>query len=189
MKIKGSLKLFEFLQIITPATFDSEVFENILTTIGKKPAKKLDGKAIPDNLDKITFGQYVDLQVLKTNEDTIFKPAEIIMGVKRERLLQCSIYEVFSFVLFIKKEIERIVKLWKKIKYHPSPEELKAGSGKINHGFFGMADWYAKRMGITDQQIVFDTVPWITLYMCMKMDNDNIGFEKRYRKILSEKKK
>jgi len=188
MKITKKTKFIEFLQLVDILKLGENEFNEILKKVEKNRAETIAGRIIPPDLDKITLGQLVDLQEIKSNEGFIFEPPRIILNIEREELLQCTVYEVFSFVSFIKAEVERIVKLWGKIKYKPSPEEVKAGINDINHGFFGTADWYARRMGIPDQQTVFDTVSWMKVYMCICMDNDNIKFEKKYRKILNNKK-
>jgi hypothetical protein len=188
MKIAKKTKFIEFLNIVDVFKLGEKEFNEILKKVEKDRGKTIAGKPIPENLDKITLGQLVDIQNIKTTEDFIFKPAEIL-GITRDEMLQCTVHEVFSIVSFVRSEIERIVKLWDEIKYKPSPEEVQAGIGKINHGFFGTADWYARRMGYQDQQIVFDTVSWMKIYMCIKMDNENMKFEKKYREVLNKKKK
>ena len=188
MKITKKTKFSEFLQLADTFNLGENEFNEILKKVEKNRAETIAGRIIPHNLDKITLGQLVDLQNIKSDEDFIFSPPKIILNIKREELLQCTVYEVFSFVSFAKSEIERIIKLWDKIKYKPSSEEVQAGINKINHGIFGTADWYARRMGIPDQQTVFDTVSWSKVYACIKMDNENIRFEKKYREILNKKK-
>jgi hypothetical protein len=187
MKITKKTKFIEFLNLTNLFNLGEKEFSEILKKVEMDRSKTISGKKIPDNLDKITLGQLVDLQNIKTTEDFIFRPAEIILKLKKERVMECAVYEVFSLVSFVKKEIEKIVKLWDGIKYKPSPEEMQAGINKINHGFFGTADWYARRMGIPDQQTVFDTVSWMKIYMCIKMDNENVKFEKKYREVLNKK--
>ena len=187
MKITKLTKFSEFVQLVDIFKIGEKEFTAILKAVENDRSPKFAHKQVPESLDDITLGDLVDLQAMKTTDDFIFEPPKIILGLSKETILECTVYEVFSFVSFVKSEIERIVKLWDKIKYKPTPEELQAGINTINHGFFGIADWYARRMGITDQQAVFDTVKWLRVYTCIKNDNENSKFEKKYRDVLNNK--
>ena len=47
---------------------------------------------------------------------------------------------------------------------------------------FGILDWYAKRMGITNHDEVL-TVPWLRIYKCMDMDNKVEQYQRRLNEI------
>ena len=92
-----------------------------------------------------------------------------------------SAEEFFGFGYWILAELERISKLFERIKSIPTDEELQAGIESLNFGFFGTLDWYCKRMGITDHSDA-EKVPWIRLYKCMEIDSKTGVFT--YAKIL-----
>ena len=58
----------------------------------------------------------------------------------------------------------------------------------MNFGLFGLLDYYAQRMGITDHEEV-ERVPWIRVYKCLDMDAERTRFERRLRNILNKNKK
>ena len=64
----------------------------------------------------------------------------------------------------------------------PTAKEKQAGVEKLQFGLFGILDWYAKRMGITDHDDVL-TVPWLRIYKCMDMDNKVEQYQRRLNDI------
>lgn len=82
---------------------------------------------------------------------------------------------------FVKNEVNRVNSLFASIKPTHSSDEIAAGINDLNFGTFGVLDWYARRMGITNQDEVF-SVPWIRIYTCMKNDNEKNEYESRLHK-------
>jgi len=144
-------------------------------------------KKVPKNLNDLTFGQLAKIQSIKTVEDMLFVPLKVILDIDKEKVLECKAFDVIRFMLFVKKELLRIGKLFSEIKYRPSQEEIAAGINQIDNGIFGTIDWYARRMRITKHEEV-ELVPWVIVYKCMAIDNTNAMFEKKLREILSKKK-
>ena len=68
----------------------------------------------------------------------------------------------------------------------PTPEERRAGVDKLSFGLFGLVDYYATRMGITDHEQV-ESVPWVRVYKCLDMDAEKIRYERRLREIYQNK--
>ena len=68
---------------------------------------------------------------------------------------------------------------------NPTAEEIRAGINKMNFGVFGMIDWYARRMGITDHEEVM-SVPWVRVYKCLDMDSQTNEYHKRLTKIRND---
>ncbi len=137
----------------------------------------------------LKFRQLIDLQEkIKTFNDLLFVSFDVIHGLKQEDIINLSAFDCLKFALYTKSELERITKLFKAIEYKPTSEEIKAGIGKINHGFFGTIDWYARRMGISDHDQVVE-LNWVRIYECLKIDFDNNRFEKRYRQVVSQQQK
>ena len=89
---------------------------------------------------------------------------------------------------WVAREVERINKLFASASVPPTPEEKKAGYDRLNFGLFGLVDYYALRMGITDHEAV-ERVPWVRVYKCMDMDARRMVVERRLRKILMDTNK
>ena len=144
-------------------------------------------KTVPPDLDYLTFGELGKIQSIKTVEDMLFVPIKIILDIDKEKVLNCKAFDVIRFMLFVKKELERIGKLFSEIKYKPSAEEIQAGINQIDNGIFGIMDWYARRMGIINHEYI-ENISWLIIYKCMAIDNTNAKFEKKLREIYSKKK-
>ena len=84
--------------------------------------------------------------------------------------------------------MQRINKLFASTSVPPTAEEQQAGADSLNFGPFGLLDYYALRMGITDHEAV-EYVPWVRVYKCLDMDAMKMRYERRLRKILESKKK
>ncbi|MCL1933492.1 MAG: hypothetical protein FWF53_06765 [Candidatus Azobacteroides sp.] len=151
-----------------------------------EPPPYILNKPAPKNLNDLTFGQLIQIQSVKTIEDMLFVPLDVILNINKEKALTCKAFDIIRFMLFIQKELTRIGKLFSEIKYRPSAEEIQAGINQIDNGIFGTIDWYARRMGITDHSEV-ESIPWIRIYKCLEMDNKQALFEKKLREIYSKK--
>ena len=85
---------------------------------------------------------------------------------------------MFGFTNFVTDELKRINGLFKGIKVNYSKEEIAAGIRELDFGSFGVLDWYAKRMGITNQNEVRD-VAWVRIFQCMRNDCMRNNFERK----------
>lgn len=145
----------------------------------KRPAFLL-GKEVPENFNTITYGQLDDLSRAAESSDPAASSLSIIMGFEPKQIYSLNVWEVFGFVNFCRSELERINKLFKSIKPRFSAKEIAAGVKEMSFGTFGVVDWYARRMGITNQDEVF-SVAWVRIFTCMKNDNMQTEYEKRLR--------
>lgn len=146
----------------------------------------LSGKRVPDSLNDITIGQLIMLQYISTDADFMLKPASIIMGIQDDMLLKEQAEKVIGFSYWVAKELERINKLFKNTSIPPTQEEKQAGVEKLNFGSFGIIDWFAQRMGITDHSEV-ENVPWVRIYKCLDMDAKRFVYERRLREIYNKR--
>lgn len=146
----------------------------------------LSGKRVPDSLNDITIGQLIMLQYISTDADFMLKPASIIMGIHDDMLLKEQAEKVIGFSYWVAKELERINKLFKNTSIPPTQEEKHAGVEKLNFGSFGIIDWFAQRMGITDHSEV-ENVPWVRIYKCLDMDAKRFVYERRLREIYNKR--
>ena len=147
---------------------------------------KLDELRKPYQLGQY-MGELMQLQSIETEHDILFVPCTVLMGLSKRYISQLPASDVLGFVQWVAKEVERINKLFASTNVPPTPEEKQAGSELLNFGPFGMIDYYAQRMGITDHAEV-DSVPWVRVYKCLDMDAKRVRFERRLRNILSKKK-
>lgn len=146
----------------------------------KKPFS-LCGKELPGNLNAISYGMLDDLRTAATTEDPIGGCAKVLLGIDSNKLVTADVNDVFGFAAFVTKELEKINKLFSEIKHTYSKEEEAAGIHELDFGSFGVLDWYARRMGISNQNDVRD-VAWVRIYKCMKNDNMQSEFERRLHK-------
>jgi hypothetical protein len=65
---------------------------------------------------------------------------------------------------------------------------MRAGIDRLNFGVFGLIDWYARRMGITDHDEVLK-VPVLRVYQCLKMDKEQQEYENRLAKVIRGERK
>lgn len=148
-------------------------------------------KDVPDNLNLITFGQYSDLCDVMTEKDAdttkiFYEFARILLDIPASELGKSSVFDVFGFGTWVCKEVEKITKMFNSIKVEHSSEEIQAGVKRLQFGTFGILDWYARRMGITDQNVIND-IPWIRIYTCLKNDTDESAYQRRLHKIYNDK--
>lgn len=146
------------------------------------------GEKVPENLNTLSYGQLDDMRNINPeNEDVAYAMAEIIFG-KVIPLYEEDVNKVFGFMNFCKKELDRINNIFASIKPTYSSEERQAGVESLDFGSFGVLDWYAKRMGIANQNDVRG-VAWVRIFQCMKNDHEQNEFEKRLHDVYMGKAK
>ncbi len=170
----------EFL-VLLPCCVESHVEElRAKLSEAKRPAY-VNGRVVLSNLNMITYGQLDDLSRICEKDDPAVKVFSILLDIEALEVYQMNVFDVFGFVNFCRDEVNRINKLFSSIIPSRTTEELAAGVEELNFGTFGVVDWYARRMGITDQDEVY-SVPWVRIYTCMKNDNEQAEYEKRLNK-------
>ena len=154
--------------------------------LSKQPRPEyLCGERVPESLNLLTYGQLDDMRNITDKKDIAYQLSYIVFG-KTLNLLDEDVNKVFGFVNFCASEVERINKLFSSLKHDYSAEERQAGVESLNFGSFGVLDWYAKRMGITNQNDVRD-VAWVRIFKCMQNDHAQQEFEKRLQDIYMKK--
>lgn len=142
----------------------------------------------PDTLNDLSMGELMQLQAISTERDTLFVPCCVLLGMFESDVLKADAQEVIGFINWVAREVQRINKLFASTSVPPTAEEQQAGADSLNFGPFGLLDYYALRMGITDHEAV-EYVPWVRVYKCLDMDARKMKYERRLRKILESKKK
>lgn len=143
------------------------------------------GVTTPETLNELTIGQLIDLSGI-SDFDGMHTICQVILNLTPEQTDEALATEVVRFVGWVLGEVEKINKLFESASPKPTDEEVRAGINKLNFGLFGMIDYYALRMGITDHDEVLN-VKWMRIYKCIDMDNKKALFQKRYQEeILNE---
>lgn len=177
IKQNVNIKLKEWLILAKHGRFVEEV------DVKNLPRPSRVGKnEVPADLNGLTLGQLLQLQEMSTERDTFFVPCRVLFGMKDEEVAECRALEVVCFASWVAREVERIGKLFEKCHNEPRPQEVRAGIHRLNFGIFGMIDWYARRMGITDHEEV-ERVPWVRVYKCMQMDSETDAFNRRLNEV------
>ena len=142
----------------------------------------------PSTLNDLTLGELMQLQGISSEREMILVPCRVLLGLDERKVMRSEAYDVLAFVFWAAREVERINKLFASTNVPPTPEEKQAGADKMNFGMFGLIDYYAQRMGITDHEAV-EYVPWVRVYKCLDMDAQRIRMDRRLRKVLERRKK
>jgi hypothetical protein len=138
-------------------------------------------KKCPENLNELTIGQLIELGQVD-GADTDYRIAEIVLGYDKPTTDKCRAVEVVPFLSWVGSEVKKINRLFETISHKPTAKERQAGVDKLQFGLFGMLDWFAKRMGITNHDDVLG-VPWLRIYKCMDMDNQTQQYQQRLNDI------
>lgn len=139
------------------------------------------GKEVPKDLFAISYGKLDELRNAASAEDPAAECLRILLGINPVEVYRLNVFDVFGFMHFCKDQIEKINKLFSSLKVNYSSEELSAGVKDLQFGPFGVLDWYARRMGITNQNEVRE-VAWVRIYNCMKNDTEQNNYERRLHK-------
>ena len=143
---------------------------------------------VPTTLNELTIGQIIELSELKDDNESLYKICEIVLGMERKAVRNARAVDVVRFIGWVYDEVERINKLFSKTDNKPTAREQRAGIERLRFGLFGLLDWYAVRMGITNPDDVLP-VPWMRIYKCMQMDNEKRAYEIRLNKVAAEEMK
>lgn len=146
------------------------------------------GKETPDTINDINMGDLIQLQEIKNELELLFVPCRVLLSLTDEQVSEEEYDVVLSYSCWVAKEVQRVNKLFASTSVPPTAEEKQAGADRMNFGSFGIVDWYAQRMRITNHEEV-ERVAWVIVYKCMDMDAQNMRYQKRLRKILSKKNK
>lgn len=176
----GSISYGEFLVLIQCCKEEHQMELMEILSNAPKP-DYISGMEVMSNLNMITYGELDDLSRIGSNDDPGAKILNILLDIDPVDAYQINVFDVFGFLNFVKEEVLRINTLFANIKATHTSEEVAAGIENLNFGTFGVVDWYARRMGITNHDEVY-SIPWIRIYTCMKNDNEKSEYESRLHK-------
>ena len=142
---------------------------------------KIGQKQAPQDLNDITLGQLIQLQSIGAEKGVFVAIAVVLLKKPEAWVLDAPALPMLGLRNMVVAEQDRIAGLFKMLEREPDAAEVMAGIDKLNFGMFGLADWYAKRMGIQDHDTVFDT-PWIRIWQCRKNDIEQGEYQERLHK-------
>lgn len=143
-------------------------------------------RLVPDDLSEMTLGQMMELQECDGARDMFYRTCRVLLGMEKDEVDESLAVEVVAFTGWVAGRIIQINKLFNGVKLEPTDDQVQAGISKMNFGIFGIVDWYAKRMGITDHEQVFG-VSWMRIYKCLEIDTRTEQFNRRLHKVMSSK--
>ena len=97
--------------------------------------------------------------------------------------------EKISFIIWINEQLERIFKIEEQfLQSEPEPELIASGIDRLNEfGINPLMEKIAKDWNKTPEEI--EQYPYFKIYQKIKMDKVQSEINKRYQKIIEEKKK
>lgn len=172
-----------FKDWLTLALMSADLSGLQLATLSRPPF--VGDKETPEDLNAMTLGQMVTLSECGDGREVFYVVCETLLGMSREETGEARAVDVVRFCGWVVGQIKKINALFDKAKGKPTEKELQAGVNKLQFGIFGLVDWYARRMGITDHEDVM-RVPWGRVWQCLDMDTKTREYEKRYNDILAD---
>ena len=142
---------------------------------------KIGRKQAPQDLNDITLGQLIQLQSISAEKGVFAAVAVVLLGKPETWALEAPALPMLGLRNMAVAEQDRIAGLFRMLEREPDAAEVMAGIDKLNFGMFGLADWYAKRMGIQNHDTVFET-PWIRIWQCRKNDIEQGEYQERLQK-------
>lgn len=144
------------------------------------------GVRVPETLNGLSLEQLARLWEVRMTRDLFLLAGEVLLGKGEEEVLRAPVLPMVGLCNRVARELGRITELWHAIPSSHTPEEVQAGCQRLQFGVFGIADWYARRMGITNHDDAFAT-PWVRVYTCMRNDAEEAQYRKRLNEILTHK--
>lgn len=143
---------------------------------------RIRGKEAPQSLDDLTLGQLIQLESIGAEKGVFAAIAEVLFEEEAEWAMKAPALPMLGLRNMVVREQDRIAGLFRSLARDPDAAEIMAGIDKLDFGMFGLADWYARRMGIHDHDEAFDT-PWLRIWQCRKNDIEEAEYQKRLQNI------
>lgn len=148
--------------------------------------EKVCGRKAPKDLNDLTLEELAQLWTIADTRSLFTVSAGVLLRLPEERVLRSRTLPMLGLTNMVVRELERITELFERCgEANPSTsQEIRAGVDKLNFGVFGIADWYAKRMGMTDHDQAFRT-KWIRIWQCMYNDARTAAYQRRLNDIMT----
>lgn len=135
-------------------------------------------RSVPQSLDDITLGSLFDLETIGAEKGVFAAIGKVFLDMDEKEVMQAPALEMLGLRNMVLAEQERIAGMFATLARDHSAAELLAGVETLDFGLFGLVDWYARRMGITDHDDALRT-PWIRVWQCRKNDIDEAEYRRR----------
>lgn len=136
----------------------------------------------PQDLNDLTLGQLIQLDAKAAEKGVFVAIAEVLLDKDEAWAMRAPAFEMLGLRNMVVAEQNRIASLFASLTRDHTAAEVMAGIEQLNFGMFGLADWYARRMGISDHDDAFDT-PWLRIWQCRKNDIEEAEYRERYQRI------
>lgn len=143
---------------------------------------RIAGRTAPQDLNDLTLGQLIQLESIAAEKGVFAAIAEVLLDKSAEWAAKAPAMEMLGLRNMVVKEQDRIAGLFASLGREHTAAETMAGIEKLDFGMFGLADWYARRMGISDHDDAFDT-PWLRIWQCRKNDIEEAEYRERLQRI------
>lgn len=137
---------------------------------------------VPQDLNDLTLGQLVQLETIGAEKGVFAAISVVLLGKGEDWALDAPALPMLGLRNMVVREQDRIAGLFASLSREPEAAEIMAGIEQLNFGMFGLADWYARRMGISDHDEAFET-PWVRIWQCRKNDQEEAEYQKRLQNI------
>jgi hypothetical protein len=139
---------------------------------------RIEGRTAPQDLNDITLGQLIQLESIAAEKGVFAAIAEVLLDKDEAWAMRAPAMEMLGLRNMVVAEQDRIAALFASLTRDHTAAEIMAGIENLNFGMFGLADWYARRMGIHDHDAAFAT-PWIRVWQCQKNDIMEAEYQRR----------
>jgi hypothetical protein len=136
----------------------------------------------PQDLNDLTLGQLIQLESIAAEKGVFAAIAEVLLNKDAEWAMSAPAFEMLGLRNMVVAEQDRIAALFSSLSREHTAAEVMAGIEKLNFGMFGLADWYARRMGISDHDEAFNT-PWLRIWQCRKNDIEEAEYRDNLQRI------
>lgn len=136
----------------------------------------------PQDLNDLTLGQLIQLEAIGAEKGVFCAIAIVLLNKDEAWAMKAPAFEMIGLRNMVVAEQNRISEMFASLHREPDAAQVMAGIEQLNFGMFGLADWYAKRMGIHDHEDAFNT-PWLRIWQCRKNDIEESEYQERYQKI------
>lgn len=144
--------------------------------------ERIGRKRVPDDLNGLTLEQLDRFWQCRTAADLFTTAGLVLFGWNERRTMRADAFAMMGVVNRVTSELQRIASLFEGIASRPTPQEMMAGCESLDFGTFGLADWYARRMGLQSHDAAFST-PWVRIYQCRANDAAVTAFQRRLEDI------
>lgn len=124
---------------------------------------------VPQDLNSLTLEGLTRLWTIKSSRDVFIAAGGALLGLSEAETLRSPLLPMLGIVNMVSRELPKIADMWDRAHGDPTADELAAGCAQLDFGIFGLADWYARRMGMTSHDEAFAT-PWLRVWQCAVND-------------------